>query len=116
MNDDSQASPVKSVRWEGQTCIVTVDGDVNIDCSAEFQRDLLALAQKKPGRIVLDLSGVHFMDSSGVASLVKLLSAAKKSKMELRLAALDERVLGIFEVTRLNTVFDIRNTVQEALA
>jgi anti-sigma B factor antagonist len=104
------------VRWEGETCIVSVAGDVNIDCSAEFQRDLLAEAEKNPKRLVLDLSGVEFMDSSGVASLVKLLSAAKKSNIELRLAALDDRVQGIFEVTRLNTVFDIRDSLEEALA
>jgi len=116
MNKDSQGCPVKSVRWEGKTCIVTVAGDVNIDCSVEFQRELLAQAEKKPKRIVVDLGGVQFMDSSGVASLVKLLSAAKKSGIELRLAALDERVRGIFEVTRLNTVFDIRDSLEEALA
>jgi len=116
MSKDVTRSPVKSVRWEGRTCVVTVAGDVNIDCSAELQRALLAEAQKQPELMVLDLSGVHFMDSSGVASLVKLLSAAKKSGMKLRLAALDRRVLGIFEITRLNTVFDICDTVEEALA
>jgi len=116
MRKELQGSPVKSVRWKGRTCIVTVAGDVTIDRSTEFQRDLLAAAGEKPKRIVLDLSHVKFMDSSGIASLVKLLSAAKKSCIELRLAALDERVRGVFEVTRLNTVFDIRNTLEEALA
>jgi anti-sigma B factor antagonist len=116
MNEDLQQSPVKSVQWQGQTCVVTIAGDVNIHCSLEFQRDLLSLVDKKPRRIALDLGGVAFMDSSGVASLIKLLSAAKKSHIELRLAALDERVRGIFEVTRLNTVFKICDSLEEALA
>ncbi len=116
MNDNSPSAPIESIRWEDRTCIVSVAGDINIECVVEFQRRLLTLTEKKPQKIVIDLGGVEFMDSSGVASLVKLLSTTKKSGIELRLASLDERVRGVFEITRLDTVFDIRNSVEEAIA
>ena len=66
-------------------------------------------------RIVVDLSGVPYMDSSGVASLVKLLARIRKTGIELRLCGLTDRVRSIFEITRLDSVFQIYPSQQEAL-
>ena len=71
---------------------------------------------KKPERIVVNLAEVPYMDSSGVASLVKLLSRTKRQGVVLCLAALTDRVRGIFEITRLDDIFDIQATVEEALS
>jgi len=109
-------APVREVRWIDKSAVVQVVGEIDLNCSLAFQQDLLAVLEKRPRRIVVDLSGVSYMDSSGVASLVKLLSRVRKCGASLYLVGLTDRVRSVFEITRLDTVFDIRDTQQEALA
>jgi len=113
MND---VSAVKTVRWKDRTAIVEVLGDIDLNRSQAFQQALLSLLDESPQRVVIDLSGVPYMDSSGVASLVKLLSRARKAGLGLSLVGLQDRVRSVFEITRLDSVFDIRATQEEALA
>jgi len=116
MSYQTTTSPVQSVRRLGEATVVQVVGDVDLNRSAEFQRALLDVLADCPGKIVVDLSGVPYMDSSGVASLVKLLSRARRTGVSLYLVGLNDRVRSIFEITRLDSVFDIFATEQEALS
>lgn len=116
MDDQSIRRCVKSVRWINGSAVVDVQGDVDLSRSSEFQQSLLVVMDQKPERIVVNLAEVPYMDSSGVASLVKLLSRTKREGVVLRLAALTDRVRSIFEITRLDSVFDIHPTVEEALS
>lgn len=109
-------SLVRQVRQEQQTLVVTLAGDVDLHRTPELQQELVRVVEKHPRRIVLDLSGVQYMDSSGVASLVKLLSSTRRQNIDLKLCGLLPRVRSIFEITRLDTVFDICPTVKEAMA
>lgn len=112
------ASPIQNVRWIGPgTTIAVVEaaGDIDLHRSADFQRGLMDVLDRRPKQIVVDLSGVAYMDSSGVASLVKLLARVRREKVDLRLTGMTRRVRSVFEITRLDTVFDIFPTVQEAL-
>ena len=113
----SAADP--NVRWVGadrHTAVYQAVGDIDLHRSAEFQQALLGLAGQGPRRIVVDLAGVAYMDSSGVASLVKLLSRVRRANIDLRLSGLTPRVRSVFEITRLDTVFDIYADTEEALA
>ena len=115
MSQGPHDSPVRAVRWSGRTAVVEVSGDVDLHRSAAFQQSLLEVVDRRPERIVVDLGGVGYMDSSGVASLVKLLSRTRLQKITLCLAALCPRVRSVFEITRLDTVFDVYDTEEEAL-
>ena len=116
MNTASGSSPVQGVRWEGPAAIVDVAGDIDLHRSMEFQGSLLEVLEKRPQRIVVNLSGVPYMDSSGVASLVKLLSRTRKCGAQLCLVGLTKRVQSLFEITRLDVVFTICNSEKEALS
>jgi anti-sigma B factor antagonist len=117
MNEEVPDSPIQSWRWEDKSVVVEVVGDIDLNRSVVFQRDLLKLLEdEKPETVIINLSRVPYMDSSGVASLVKLLSRVRKGGRSLRLAGLTDRVRSIFEITRLDSVFDIFATEQEALA
>jgi anti-anti-sigma factor len=111
-----QQNPVRQVRWIGRSVVLDVAGDVDLSRSLAFQQALLGVLDKHPTTVVVNLEKVPYMDSSGVASLVKLLSRARKQNISLRLAALSKRVQSIFEITRLDGVFDIYPSEQEALA
>ena len=115
MKAEAESSPVTAVRWSDSTAIVQVEGDIDLARSSAFQQDLLVLIEKKPGRIIVDLSGVPYMDSSGLASLVKLLSRSRKTGIPVSLVGLTEKVRSLFEITRLEKVFETHETVAEAL-
>ena len=112
-------NPVRNARWAGPergTLVAEAVGDIDLQRSAAFQAGLMALLERQPRQIVLDLGGVNYMDSSGVASLVKFLGRVRRSGVGLKLAGIGRRVMSIFEITRLDTVFEIRATEEEALA
>jgi len=76
----------------------------------------MELLEERPANLIINLAGVPYMDSSGVASLVKILSRVKKAGTALHLVGLNDRVRSIFQITRLDSVFDIHNSEEEALA
>ena len=115
MNAQVPNSSVKSVRWVDRAVIVYATGDIDLEHSTQFQQALLKLLDENPSYIVVNLKDVPYMDSSGVASLVKLLSRVRKSGAALRLVELNERVRSLFEITRLDSVFEIFGTEQEAI-
>ena len=111
-----KSDPVREVRWVGKTAVVDVAGDIDLSRTNQFQASLLHVLNTGPERIIVNLAGVNYMDSSGVASLVKLLSRARQSGISLGLTGLTARVRSVFQITRLDTVFEIFPTEQEALA
>jgi len=114
MNAESD-SPIGNVRWVGRAAVAEVVGDIDAARVPVFQQAILSVLGEKPDRIIVDLSGVAYMDSSGLASLVKLLSRARKHDTKLYLVGMSEMIRGLFEITRLDAVFEIRDTEQEAL-
>ena len=108
--------PVRQVHWNDDAAVVEAAGEIDLNASPDFQQELLALLDRRPTALVVDLSDVPYMDSSGVASLVKVLSRARTADIRLALAALTPRVRSVLEITRLDTVFELHDTVQEALA
>ncbi|MCK2243369.1 STAS domain-containing protein [Crossiella sp. S99.2] len=73
------------------------------------------LATSRP-LLVIDLSGVSFLGSSGLAALVEAREAAQGKGTALRLVAGNRTVFRPLATTGLNTLFDLRETLEEALA
>ena len=105
-----------SSRQETDHVVVTVGGEVDLYTSPAL-RDALAVAfAKKQATVVVDLSGVTYMDSSGIATLVVAHGAARKTGGRLVLAGLSERVREVFKLARLESVFELAPSVGAALA
>lgn len=116
MTNMSPDSLIQNVRWVDRSAVIEVTGEVNLAHSNAFQEDLAHIVAEKPQRLVLDLAGVTYMDSSGIASLVKMLSRAKAIGASMHLVGMSDRVRSLFEITRLDHVFEIHATCDEALA
>lgn len=116
MKNDASETPIKNIRWDGRSVVVEAAGEIDLYRSAAFQQALLELLDDGPECIVINLDGVPYMDSSGVAALVKLLSRARRIGVSLKLASLTARVRSVFEITRLDGVFNIFETEQEAMS
>lgn len=96
--------------------VVRPDGDVDLSSSKELQTALKGAMSSKPQRVIVDLAKVPYMDSSGVATLVEAMQIARKQSSALFLCAMQDRVRSIFEIARLDRVFTIVPSTQEALA
>ncbi|BBL79994.1 hypothetical protein RxyAA322_18480 [Rubrobacter xylanophilus] len=68
-----------------------------------------------PPRLVFDMGGVEFVDSSAIGALVGLLRSAREAGGDVRLARVGRDVRTIFELTRLDSVFEIHPSVEEAV-
>lgn len=95
--------------------VVTPLGEVDLASSPQLRTRLSELISQKPTHLVLDLSQVTYMDSSGVATLVEALQQCRRQSATLALAGLQDRVRSVFEIARLDTVFDIRPNLEAAL-
>jgi stage II sporulation protein AA (anti-sigma F factor antagonist) len=88
--------------------VVHVVGDVDLDSSSQLER---FLADRGPGDLVVDLSGVTFIDSAGIAVLVKAHMEAEQRGERLALANPSRSTQRILELTGLTEVFEVTTVV-----
>lgn len=106
---------VASVKEEQGKIVIALEGDIDLENAGEVRKVLLAnLKQKKD--LLIDLSAVTYIDSSGIASLVEGLQVARKQKNELSLVSVSARARRVLELARLDKVFAIHADVAAALA
>ena len=103
------------IKEEGGAVIVALGGDVDLQSSPEARQVLLeCVARKMP--VLVDLSGVGYIDSSGVASLVESLQTARKAGSTLVLVSVSDSARRVLELARLDKVFTICDTIEDGLA
>lgn len=107
---------VRTEALEGGVVVVTPVGDVDMSRSPDL-RHVIQSQFERSGlrRLVIDLDEVGYMDSSGLATLVEAMRTAKKNAVELVLASLSPRVRSLFEIAKLDTVFEISGSREEAI-
>lgn len=99
-----------TTREVSHVTIVDVNGRITLGHETEQLRDtirnLIAAGKKK---IVLNLAHVDFIDSSGVGELVSSFTAVRNAGGDLKLLSLTKKVNDVLNVTKLYTVFDIKD-------
>ena len=66
-------------------------------------------------KIIMDLEGIKYIDSSGIGELVSCHSTIKKAQGSLRLARLNSKIYSLLQLTALITVFEIYDSVEDAM-
>lgn len=99
----------------GGVPVVAVSGEVDV-YSAPTLRDGLAELLQKGSSVVVDLSQVGFLDSTGLGALVAARTTASEHGAALPLVCTHQRILKLFTITGLDGVFQIYESVPEALA
>lgn len=89
-------------------------GEIDLSCAATLRQRLSQIQHDQPRKLIIDLSEVPYMDSSGVATLVEAMQIARRRGGKLVLCALQDKVRSIFEIARLDMVFSIVNTRADA--
>jgi anti-sigma B factor antagonist len=95
--------------------VVMVSGEVDAGNSAQLGEELDRLLSEGRRRLVIDLGKVGFMDSSGLATLVRYYKRARSNSGDICLASLQPPVRRVFQLTRLDRVFDLHPDVAKAV-
>lgn len=99
-----------------QTCILEIEGEVDVYTSPQLKQDLVQLAESGVKRVIIDLSKVEYLDSTGLGVLIGGLKRLREAGGNLSLVGPGMRIQRIFEITGLNKIFDIYATETEAMA
>ena len=99
----------------GDICVLEIEGEVDSEHSAQLKKAIVKAREEYAKHFILDLSGVSFIDSTGLGVLISLMRHMNENAGHLKLAGLQDEVRSIFEITRLYKVFDLCPSAEEAL-
>ena len=104
-------------RIEGQDILVIELREDNLDASnvREFRDAVQSLIQDHH-KVVLDMAGVNFVDSSGLGALISCLRTLNGKRGDFRLCEMSRTVRALFELMRMHRVFNIHETRADAVA
>lgn len=103
-----------SIRTEGPFTIVALSGEVDLYYSPKAREQILGCLNKS-NPVLVDLSAVSYIDSSGVASLVEGYQLARSKKLDFGLVGVSHAAMQVLQLARLDKVFPIYTSVQEAV-
>ena len=108
--------PVIRSEQHGNAAVVRIEGDIDMSGSPRLRETLREVIAMAPRRVVVDLSEVAYMDSSGLATMVEAMKNAGTRSIRFALLGMTPRVRAIFEIARLDQYFPIVGTMDEAMA
>ena len=122
-----QHESIKEVRWQplirpdggggdAMAAVVALTGDIDLHHTPGVHQAIVNICERRPALLVIDLRDVHYMDSSGIGTLIEIFRRVNGYGGRLIVCGLNERVRSVFEITRLDKFFKIVSSVEEALA
>lgn len=96
--------------------VLAVKGEVDVYTAPRLRERLVELVTEGKRKIVVDLEGVDFLDSTGLGVLVGGLKRLRSNDGEMSLVSTQSRILKVFEITGLTKVFSIHDSVEAATA
>lgn len=105
-----------SVRRAGEATVVEVNGQLTVGNRQELKDIVLECLEEGARSFVVDFARTDYVDSSGLGVLVSLSKKIREAEGELRLSSLNMDLQTLFELTKLDTLFQICGNLEEALA
>jgi anti-sigma B factor antagonist len=106
-----------TTRDDGRVTIVTVHGNLVIgDPEAAFKKTITRLLEEGRVNLLVDLSGVTFLDSSGLGALVRALTNSQKDGGQTKLLGAGPQVRKLLEMTKLDSVFELHDDLETAVS
>lgn len=105
-----------TITKQGDVSIVEVDGQLIVGNRQELKQKMLDALEHGARKLLVDFTKTGYIDSSGLGVLVSLSKKIREQGGELRLAALNEDLRTLFELTKLDTLFQIADSREQALA
>jgi anti-sigma B factor antagonist len=102
-------------RVEGGITIVSCSGRITFGDESMALREGLKKVLAESRQLVLNLSGVTYIDSGGLGTLVGVYSSARGAGADIKLTGLGQRLHDVLQITKLVTVFEVYDTEQQAI-
>ncbi|MFM8566831.1 MAG: STAS domain-containing protein [Gemmatimonadota bacterium] len=103
------------VEMQGDVLVIAVDGPLIVGNRQELKQTVLDRVEGGVRKVVVDFAGTAYIDSSGLGVLVSLAKRLRELGGDLRLAALSDDLLTLFELTKLDALFQIAASRERAL-
>ena len=97
------------------THIVDVTGDVDLKGSPQLRKVLFEALKESP-KVVINLTAIRYIDSSGIAVMIEALKESQRLKRQLVLFGMNARVNAVFKLTHVMQIFQVVDTEEQALA
>lgn len=107
---------VQTRQTEGGVTVVAPSGRLDVAGAPALKDAMKEVVQNGPPRVVIDMEGISFVDSTGLGSVIAALKQIRNRQGELRLAAPNQQVRVVLELTTLDKVFPYFATLEEALS
>ena len=106
---------VQTRQTDGGVAVIVPSGRLDVAGAPALKDAISGVVQNGPPKVVIDMEGVSFVDSTGLGSVISALKQIRSSQGELRLAAPNQQVRVVLELTTLDRVFPYYATLEEAL-
>ncbi|MBF0318258.1 MAG: STAS domain-containing protein [Nitrospirae bacterium] len=93
---------------------ISIAGEIDMYSSPALRDTLLTMAKKKEAIVIINLKDVKYIDSSGIATFVEALKKMLSYGGKLKMAQVPDRVMEIFNFSKLDKVFDIYGSIEDA--
>jgi anti-sigma B factor antagonist len=105
---------IEIVDYNG-TKVMELSGEIDMYTSPELRRELMGLLQRKVSPLLVDFKEVSYIDSSGIATFVEGLKGIKTYGGRLKFFSIPDRIVEIFNFSKLDRVFEIYRNLDEAI-
>jgi len=96
--------------------VVDIEGEIDYNTSPKLRAELQKILEQKPKTLMFNLRKVSYVDSSGLAVFIELFQKIKQYQGKLVLFNLAEGIRSVFEIAKLDSIFHLAKTEEEALA
>jgi anti-sigma B factor antagonist len=114
--EEGSADLTLRVRTEGSATVVVAEGEIDLSTIPELSEVLDGLINDGKVDLIVDMTAVNFIDSTGLGVLVGARKKALAQDGSVQLASLQAKVLKIFQITQLTEIFPVHDSVADAIA
>ncbi|MCP4633246.1 MAG: STAS domain-containing protein [candidate division Zixibacteria bacterium] len=100
---------------QGDVAVLQIDGRLDLESSTSLKAATSELLEDKYNKVIFNLQGVDFINSSGLGALVSILKNVRSNQGRLKLTGLAPYVKEVFDITQLSNVFEIYADEQQAI-
>lgn len=108
--------PTFEVARYGHWAVMRVSGEIDMATAPKLRQHVQNVTARGPDGLVLDLDNVDFIDSTGLGVMVGAAKRMRQADGALRIVCSQSHLIELFKLTRLNEVFDLFETLDDALA
>ena len=103
------------VKRQGQYTVLSLNGEVDLNCSPDARKQILKYLNNKENLLV-DMSEVEYIDSSGVASLVEGFQLSRSLKLDFALVGVSRPAMQVLQLAKLDKIFPVYDSIDDIVS